>query len=251
LLSLTVSRLRDAGCVAATEEAARLAAAASDEVTLEEWVRRRERGEPLAWIIGETNFCGRKLHVAPGVYVPRVQTEELAHRAAALLPDHGRAVDLCTGAGAVAAHLVAQVPTATVVGVDIDLHAAVCARRNGVPAVVGDVANLPLPASGHFDIVTAVAPYVPTTGIRLLPSDVQRYEPRRAIDGGEDGLRVVRRVVVTAARLLRCDGWLLVEVGWNQEAALTSTLEAAGFRSGTPWRDADGDVRGIAAVSSG
>jgi release factor glutamine methyltransferase len=241
-----VERLEVAGCVAAGEEAEELVAAAPDAATLEAWVRRRERGEPLAWITGTTWFCGRPLAVDAGLYVPRFQTEELAARAAALLPPGGRAVDLCTGAGAVAAHLTAEVPGAVVVGVDLDLRAAACARRNRVLAVVGDVGHPPL-RPGAFDLVTAVAPYVPTGALRLLPADVQHYEPRAALDGGPDGLDLVRQVVAAAARLLGPGGWLLVEVGGEQDAALAPTLAAAHFAPGEPWHDEDGDLRGVAA----
>jgi release factor glutamine methyltransferase len=243
-LGTAVQRLAAAGCINAAEEAAELLAGAPDAHTLEAWLCRREQGEPLAWITGTVLFCGRPLHVAPGVYVPRLQTEELARRAAMLLPDNGRAVDLCTGAGAIAAHLLAQVPTATVVGIDIDLRAAACARRNGVPTAVADLAE---PLRGHeaFDLVTAIAPYVPTGKLRLLPTDVQRFEPRLALDGGSDGLDHVRRVIVAASRLLCPDGWLLIEVGGDQDQALAPTLAAAGFAV-TPWWDDDGDLRGIA-----
>jgi len=238
-------RLTAAGCVAAAEEAAELLAAAPDETTLEAWLCRREHGEPLAWITGTILFCGHMLHVAPGVYVPRIQTEELARRAATLLPHDGRAVDLCTGAGAVAAHLIAQVPTAVVIGVDVDVRAAASARRNGVPAVAADLAA-PLRAHGVCDLVTAVAPYVPAGELRLLPPDVQRYEPRLALDGGDDGLALVRRVIAAARRLLRPGGWLVIEVGGDQDEGLTPAL-AAGFDLVAPWWDDDGDLRGIAS----
>lgn len=249
LVETVTGRLVAAGCVAAGEEATELVAAAPDEPTLESWLRRREQGEPPAWITGTLVFCGRPLHVAPGVYVPRPQTEELARRAAALLPAGGSAVDLCTGAGAVAAHLRAQVPTAAVVGVDIDPRAAACARRNGVPAAVGDLAG---PVRGHrfVDVVTAVAPYVPTGDIRLLPADVQRHEPRRALDGGDDGLDLVRRVVAAARRLLRPGGWLLTEIGGAQDEALAPAL-ATGFAAVTTWWDDDGDLRGVACQATG
>lgn len=243
-------RLAAAGCVAAAEEAAELLAGAADAATLEAWLGRREQGEPLAWITDRLRFCGRTLHVAPGVYVPRIQSEELACRAAALLPAHGRAVDLCTGAGAVAAHLKAEVPTATVIGIDIDPRAAACARRNGVPSAVGDLAE---PVYGHpgLDLITAVTPYVPTGDLRLLPADVQRHEPRQALDGGLDGLALVRRLVMAARRLLRRGGWLVTEIGGRQDMTLQPLLIAAAFDRVTPWWDDDGDLRGIAARATG
>ncbi|HEX6420336.1 MAG TPA: HemK/PrmC family methyltransferase [Acidimicrobiales bacterium] len=245
-----VDRLVAAGCVAAEEEAAEMLAAAPDGAALEAWLRRRERGEPLAWITGVATFCDRPLRVEPGVYVPRYQTEELARRAAALLPRGGRAVDLCTGSGAVAAHLAAAVPGARAVGVDLDERAAACARSNGVPAVVGDL-DAPLRAHRAVDVVTAVPPYVPTGALRLLPADVQRYEPRRALDGGVDGLDLVRRVVAAAGRLLRPGGWLLVEVGGRQDRDLAPVLADAAFDVVEPWRDDEGDLRGVAARTVG
>jgi release factor glutamine methyltransferase len=250
ILRAVVDRLVAAGCVAAAEEAAELLAAAPDEPTLEAWLRRREQGEPLAWITSTLLFCGQPLHVAPGVYVPRIQSEELARRAATLLPDNGWAIDLCTGAGAVAVHLMAQVPTAAVIGIDIDVRAAACAWRNGVPTAVADLA-VPLRRHEGFDVVTAVAPYVPTGELRLLPADVQRYEPRLALDGGADGLDIVRRVIAAARRLLRPGGWLLIEIGGDQDEALAPTLAATGFDLVTSWWDDDGDLRGVASRARG
>jgi len=250
LRAAVVGRLVAAGCVAAAEEATELLATAADQATLAAWLGRREQGQPLAWIIGTVRFCGHPLHVAPGVYVPRIQSEDLARRAAALLAERGRALDLCTGTGAVAVHLKAQVPTATVIGLDVDLRAAACARRNGVPTVLADL-DEPLRSGEGFDLVPAVAPYVPTGELGLLASDVQRHEPRLALDGGADGLDVLRRIVAAAGRLLRPGGWLLVEVGGDQDEGLTPTLAVDGFDLVTPWRDADGDLRGIAARLSG
>jgi release factor glutamine methyltransferase len=237
--------LARAGCVAAEDEANVLVAAAPDEATLEAWVARREDGEPLAWITGIVEFAGRPLRVRPGVYVPRPQTEELARRAASLLAAHdgGRAADLCTGTGAVAAHVARANPRASIVAVDIDPRAVQCARSNRVLGVQGDL-GAPL-RSGAFDVVTAVAPYVPSNELRFLPSDVQRYESRSSLDGGGDGLDVVRRVVASAARLLRRDGWLLLEVGGTQDRVLTPTLASCGFDTGESWFDADGDLRGV------
>lgn len=250
-LDLVAARLAAAGCVAARAEAVALTSATRDDTVLEAFVSRRERGEPLAWITGTTRFCGHTVRVHPGVYVPRPQSEDLARRAAALLAACGnrpRAADLCTGSGAVAVHLMAAVTTASVVGVDASTRAAACARSNGVPVVVGDLGR-PL-GSDAFDVVTAVAPYVPTPDLALLPSDVRDHEPPLALDGGADGLDVVRRVVESAARVLRHGGWLLTEVGGSQDRVLAAALAAGGFGPVEAWFDADGDLRGVAARHS-
>jgi release factor glutamine methyltransferase len=244
-LSNVRSRLARAGCIAPEEEAVELLAAAPDDDTLERWIQRREQGEPLAWLTGTTTFGGLSLRVDPGVYVPRFYSEELARRAAALLAANGHAVDLCTGTGAISVYLQHAVPSAHIVGVDIDRRAVACARRNGVPAIIADLDAALRPWS--FDVVTAVAPYVPASEIRLLPVDVQRYEPRLALDGGTDGLDLVRRIVRAASRLLRPRGWLFIEVGGEQDRALVPTLEATGFDVPTPWFDPEGDLRGLAA----
>ena len=245
-----IDRLLAAGCLAAEEEAEELIAKAPDHYTLESWVRRREEGEPLAWVTGTLQFCGRTLLIDPGVYVPRLQSEELARRAARLLAaSGGRAADLCTGSGAIASHLMAEAPAAAVVGADIDTRAVACARRNGVHAVLGDLAG-PLRPKG-FDLVTAVAPYVPTDQLTVLPADVQRYEPRIALDGGHEGLDLVRRIVVSASRLLRSGGWLLLELGGQQDKALRPALAAAGFGPASSWFDEDGDLRGLEAQATG
>lgn len=244
----TVARLVAAGCVAAPEEAAELLAVAADAAAIEAMIVRREQGEPLPWITGTVTFGGRVVQVDPGVYVPRFQTEDLARRAVERLPVGGAAVDLCTGAGAIAVLLQAEVPTALVIGIDRDTRAAACARRNGVPVIVADVAiPVPLARRSGFDLVTAVAPYVPTDDLRYLPADVQRYEPRATLDGGSDGLDLVRAVVAAAAGLLRPGGWLLTEIGGDQVDALAPTLRGAGFDGAEPWYDEDGDLRGIAA----
>ncbi|HET6810403.1 MAG TPA: HemK/PrmC family methyltransferase [Acidimicrobiales bacterium] len=231
--------------MAAEEEAGELSAAAADDATLEAMVRRRESGVPLAWITGTIRFCGRPVAVDPGVYVPRLQSEVLARRAATLLADSSRrrAADLCTGTGAVAAHLLASVPGADVVGVDVDMAAVRCARRNRVPAVCADMGG-PLRAAS-FDVVTAVAPYVPAAEIGFLPADARDHEPRRALDGGADGLGVVRRAVDAAARLLGPGGWLLVEIGGRQDELLGPEMAERGFSAISTWRDEDGDLRGL------
>jgi release factor glutamine methyltransferase len=116
-----------------------------------------------------------------------------------------------------------------------------------VRVVVGDLAA-PLHLSGTVDVVTAVAPYVPTDALRLLPADVRHHEPVRAYDGGDDGLTVVRRVLAHAARLLRPGGHVFLELGGEQDVALGADLERNGFTALHRWYDDDGDLRGITAM---
>ncbi|MFL5737584.1 MAG: N5-glutamine methyltransferase family protein [Actinomycetota bacterium] len=245
MLDDVARRLAAAGCVAPEEEARELVRAAPDDATLAESIRRRESGEPLAWITGTMRFCGSSLRVDRGVYVPRPQSEELARRAASLLPEGGRLADLCTGCGAIALAVGEMRTSARVVAGDIDPGAVACARKNGVHAIRMDLGDALRPNS--FDGVTSVAPYVPTPELRLLPSDVVRYEPIRALDGGEDGLLVLRRVVASAARILKRGGSLLTEIGGSQDEVLRPVLLGSGFDDVETWCDDAGDLRGIAA----
>lgn len=242
------AHLAAAGCVAAEDEADEILAGAPDRITAEAWATRRATGEPLAWIVGSAPFCGRRVEVAPGVYVPRPQSEELARRAADALSPGEWLADLCSGTGAVAAHVAASVAGSRVVGVDIDAEAVACARANGVVVARGHLGACL--AGGRFDVVTCVAPYVPTEAMALLPGDVRRFEPRRALHGGADGLDLVRHVVAEAARLLRPGGVLLLELGGEQDRVLGPTLAEHGFGEVAAWRDEDGDLRGLRARRS-
>ncbi|MBF6556721.1 MAG: peptide chain release factor N(5)-glutamine methyltransferase [Acidimicrobiales bacterium] len=250
-MSEAVRRLAAAGCVAPAEEAEELAIAArGDDQTLAGLVGRRSTGEPLAWITGRAAFCGRSVLLAAGVYVPRWQSEPLAERAAALLPPDGRAIDLGTGSGAIACVLLDRRPGASVIGTELDPVAARCARQNGVTVAEGDLFEA-VPASweGWVDVVIAVLPYVPTNEIAYLPRDVRAFEPTPALDGGGDGLEVVRRAVTESRRWLRSGGHLLVEVGGDQPEAMVPILEGAQFGSVRIITDADGDPRGVEAAA--
>jgi release factor glutamine methyltransferase len=241
--------LAEGGCVAPDAEADALFRARGEGVgPIEELVARRLRGEPLPWVTGYVRFCGVRIHVDPGVFVPRPHTQELARRAVSLLPPDGIAVDLCTGSGAVAAVLRSRRPRATVVATDVDPVAVACARRNGVPALVGDL-DEPLPPSllGRVDVVTAVVPYVPTEELHLLPRDVIANEPRRALDGGRRGTTVLLRAARAAARWLRPGGSVLLELGGDQADELASTLTHAGLSHIRVHRDDDGEDRAIEA----
>jgi release factor glutamine methyltransferase len=249
MLGHLVRRLEAAGCVAAEEEAAEiLAASGGDAAAAEAMAVRREAGEPLAWITGRVVFGNLVLGIVPGVYVPRPQTEILLAAAVATLPAGGSAVDLCTGCGAVAAALAAARPSARIVATESDPLAWRCATANGVDTRLGDL-HLPLPAGWHraTDVVTAVAPYVPTGELPFLPRDSRDHEPLGALDGGGDGLLVLRRVVRSASLLLRPGGHLVVEVGGDQNRLLEPLLAAAGFGPAERFTDEDGDLRALRA----
>lgn len=243
-------RLADAGCVFAEEEAAELVrAAGGDEELLAAMVGRRTTGEPLAWVTGNAVFCGCTIAVTPGVFVPRWQTEPLAERAAELLPANGRAIDLGTGSGALACVLLNRRPQATVLGTERDPVAAQCARRNGVSVAEGDLFGaVPHSWQGTVDVIVAVLPYVPTAEIQYLPRDVRNFEPITALDGGQDGLELVRRAVSEAPPWLRDGGHVLLEIGGRQPAVLVPMLERAGFGKVRVMTDEDGDQRGVEAV---
>lgn len=241
--------LAEAGCIAPREEADELiGAAAGDPKVLRDLLSRRARGEPIAWLTGTITFGGLPLFVAPGVYVPRWQTEQLARRAATLLPPAGVAADLCTGAGAIAVVLAAAVPTARVLATEVDSVAVGCARRNRVEVFEGFLDDpLPRELEHRVDVVTAVVPYVPTDALRLLPRDVQAFEPRLALDGGVEGTDLLAEVVRRSSGWLGPGGWLLLELGGDQARPIGRLLHEFGFEGVDVMADEDGDPRAICA----
>jgi len=225
-----VTRLRAAGCVFAEEEARLLADAARTPEELAVMVDRRVAGLPLEQVIGWAEFCGLRIAVDPGVFVPRRRTEFLVGRAAALGRPGDVVLDLCCGAGAIGAALAHALGGAEVYAVDTEPAAVRCARRN-VPGPVyhGDLYE-PLPARlrGRVSLLAANVPYVPTAEIRFLPAEARSHEPLVALDGGPDGLDVLRRVAAGAPEWLAPGGHLLIETSERQ-----ATLAAAAFaRSG-------------------
>lgn len=244
-----IGELGTGGFVAPRAEAdALLLASREGAGPLDELIARRLRGEPLAWITGSVRFCGLRVRVDPGVFVPRPHTQALARRAASLLPAAGIAVDLCTGSGAVAAVLGWARPRADVVATDLDPVSIACAHRNGLRALVGDLDG-PLPRSlqGRVDVLTAVVPYVPTEELHLLPRDVLANEPRRALDGGRRGTELLERAAEAAPRWLRPGGSVLLELGGDQADEVASTLARAGLVDIRVHRDDEGQDRAIEA----
>ncbi|MFJ9037133.1 putative protein N(5)-glutamine methyltransferase [Streptomyces sp. NPDC102406] len=238
LLSLdpspVVATLRRAGCVFAEDEARVLLSSARDAAELAGMVERRATGLPLEHVVGWAEFCGLRVAVDPGVFVPRRRTEFLVRQALALCPPGAVVVDLCCGSGAVAAVLADRRP-ARLHAADLDPAAVRCARRNVAPlggeVHEGDLYD-PLPAelTGRVDILVANGPYVPTGDVPLLPPEAREHERLMALDGGADGLDVLRRVAAGAPRWLAPGGHLFVETGEHQAEAAESAVRSAGLR---------------------
>jgi release factor glutamine methyltransferase len=228
---LIVARLRAAGCVFAEDEARLLIATARTPEELDAMVERRAAGLPLEQVLGWAEFCGLRIAVDPGVFVPRRRTEFLVQQAAMLARPGAIVVDLCCGAGAIGAALAAAVDHAEVHAVDLDPAAVRCARRN-VPGQVyeGDLYQ-PLPARlrGRVEILAANVPYVPTGEIGFLPPEARAHEPQVALDGGPDGLDVLRRVAAGAPDWLALGGHLLIETSERQAPLAAAAFEASGL----------------------
>jgi putative protein-(glutamine-N5) methyltransferase len=234
-----VARLRAAGCVFAEDEARLLAAAAGSPAELDLLVERRADGLPLELVVGWAEFHGLRIFVDPGVFVPRRRSEFLVDTAVSLArgPDPV-IVDLCCGTGAlglaVAVALGGAAGRAELHAADIDPAAVACARRNVEPAgghvYQGDLFGpLPQALRGRVGILICNAPYVPSQEVAFLPPEARDYEPRGALDGGPDGLTVLRRVAAEAPGWLAAGGTLLVETSDQQAPAMTRAITAGGL----------------------
>jgi release factor glutamine methyltransferase len=234
-----VARLRAAGCVFAEREAELLAGAATSPEALEVLASRRVAGEPLEHVLGWASFCGLRIAVEPGVFVPRHRTELLVRAAAAeARAVRGRPVvlDLCCGSGAVGAAVATLLPVVELHASDVEPAAVRCARRNlaraGGHVYEGDLfAPLPRSLRGRVNVLVANVPYVPTSAIALLPPEARNHEPRRALDGGEDGLEVLRRVAAEAPGWLAPGGVLLSETSESQAPSAATALSGAGLKA--------------------
>jgi len=229
-----VAELRSAGCVFAEDEALLLLTAAPTAADLTAMVRRRAAGLPLEHVLGWAEFCGLRIAVAPGVFVPRRRTEFLVHEAARLARPRAVVVDLCCGSGALGAALAATLPGIELHATDIDPAAVRCARDNltdvGGHVHVGDLFEpLPTRLRGRVDILVANVPYVPTGEVALLPPEARIHEPRQALDGGVDGLDLQRRVTEAASQWLAPGGHVLVETSERQAPRAVETVARAGL----------------------
>jgi release factor glutamine methyltransferase len=229
--SAVVATLRAAGCVFAEDEAALLISAARTPAELTDMVRRRASGLPLEPILGWAEFCGLRIIVEHGVFVPRRRTAFLVAQAAALARSGSVVVDLCCGSGAVGTALAASVPGIRLYAADIEATAVRCARRNieplGGQVFEGDLYE-PLPdvLRGTVDILAVNAPYVPSEEIAMMPPEARIHEPRVTLDGGADGLDVQRRVAAQASAWLRPGGCVLIETS-RRQAPVTAEIFAS------------------------
>jgi release factor glutamine methyltransferase len=246
--SAIVTRLRAAGCVFAEDEAQLLISAARTPADLAAMVDRRVAGLPLEHVVGWAEFCGLRIAVDPGVFVPRRRTEFLVRQAAALARPAARpagragtrppavvVVDLCCGSGAVGAALAGALGRIELHAADIDPAAVRCARRNiadGGQVYEGDLYE-PLPATlrGRVDVLVANVPYVPTDEVGLLPPEARIHEARVALDGGTDGLEVLRRVTAAAPLWLVPGGCLLVETSERQAPRVLEAFARDGLKA--------------------
>jgi release factor glutamine methyltransferase len=220
-----ISRLRAAGCVFAEDEARLLISAATSELDLATMIDQRVAGLPLEHILGWAEFCGLRIAVGTGVFVPRHRTEFLARQAITLaraseFHDRTTVVYLCCGSGTVGAAMTAALDRIELHAVDITPAAVQCARRNlpvNAHVYEGDLYEpLPTTLRGTVNVLVANAPYVPTGMIGLLPPEARIHEPWVALDGGTDGLDVLRRVIFAAPDWLAPGGHLLVETSERQ-----------------------------------
>lgn len=206
-----------------------------------ELIKRRRGREPIAYILGKREFYGLDFRVSREVLIPRPDSETLVEVALARTSGreiYGRALDLCTGSGCIAITFKKQRPVWAVTATDLSSRAVEVARANavrlgavwGLRFLVGDLAA-PLASSERFDLITANPPYIASTEVEELDPGIRDFEPRLALDGGADGLDVVRRVIDEAMPLLDPGGVLATEVGAGQAAAVSELFANAGLEA--------------------
>lgn len=232
-LSTVTARLRAAGSVFAEDEAQLLVAEASSAALLADMVERRVAGLPLEHILGWVEFCGMRIQVDHGLFVPRRRTEFLARKAICIASPTDIVLDLCCGTGAIGVAIVEAADGVDLYAADTNPAAVRCARRNlaGRGRVFEGNLYDPLPDSlrSQIDIIVVNAPYVPTGAIAMMPPEARLHEARIALDGGADGLDIQRRVAESAFDWLAPRGQLLIETSEHQSDTTMQVLAAQGL----------------------
>ncbi|MDP9001366.1 MAG: peptide chain release factor N(5)-glutamine methyltransferase [Myxococcota bacterium] len=228
---------------------------------LRQLVTRRRSREPMAYILGEREFYGRSFRVDRRVLVPRPDTEILVDVALKRTRDLSmcmRALDLCTGSGCVAITLARERPTSFVLATDLSEDAVTLARENALRLGAYNVAFRPgdlflaVPPGCRFDLITANPPYIPSRELESLQPDVRDFEPRMALEGGDDGLAFLRRIIeIAPSHLIPAGGVLAVEVAAGEAAAVAALFEAAGFGGVDVCRDYARIERVVSGVLNG
>ena len=228
-----------------------------DEATLEilrGLVKRRVAGEPLQYVTGETEFCGLKLAVDRRVLIPRPETELLVEIVAARQP--ATVVDVGTGSGCIALALAQRLPASEITATDISPDALAVARvnaarydsKNSTRFLLGDLLST-LPDSFTADAIVSNPPYIASGELTQLPKEVKDFEPAQALFAGADGLEVIRRLVVDAKRFLSPAGFVALEIGAGQRAAVAELFALAGYTVAQVEKDLQGHERVIVAVT--
>jgi len=192
-------------------------------VTLQNCLDQYLQGFPLPYILGHWEFFGRDFKVAPGVLIPRPETELLVEKALAFVRQikHPKIVDVGTGSGVIAISLAAELPDAALIATDISKAALAIAQENARQHLIQPIpfiqTDLILPFRTHFDLICANLPYIPSSTLDTLP--VSRWEPRLALDGGQDGLQIIRQLLAQAQTRISTSGKILLEIesGLGQE----------------------------------
>ena len=213
---------------------------------------RRRAHEPVARILGRKEFWGLPLALNADTLVPRPETETVVEAALKAVEPPSRIADLGTGTGALLLALLSELPGACGIGTDISTGALACARANA--AALGLARRASFVACDHasalrgpFDLIVSNPPYVARTDIAALPPEVRNFDPRRALDGGPDGLDAYRVIVGDAPRLLAPGGALVLELGFGQLEAVTSLLSGAGLAATATRNDLAGVPRALVA----
>lgn len=213
-----------------------------EQEQLERLLARRERGEPVAYLIGEREFWSLPLSVSPATLIPRPDTECLVELALERLPSSPCTIlDLGTGTGAIALALASERPDCAVTGVDLQPAAVALAQHNAQKLTIGNARFLqgswfePL-AGQTFALIASNPPYIDAADPHLAQGDV-RFEPSSALVAQRHGLADLAAIVQQAPHYLQPQGWLLLEHGWQQGESVRALLQAAGFISVATRRD--------------
>ena len=253
VLKRAAERLAAAGIDEPMREARILAKAAHDDATLQSFIARREKREPVAYILGRREFWSLELEVTPAVLIPRPDTETLIEAALAeFKTPPARILDLGTGSGAIMIALLTEWPRATGIAVDKSEAALAVARRNALRHGVaqrmelrqGDWAE---GVAERFDLVVSNPPYIAAAEYETLDPDVREHEPKEALKSGADGLTDIKRIAAAAPSLLAREGRAIVEIGYNQALTAGAIFTTSGLAVVRIAKDLGGRDRAVVA----